>query len=304
MDSIDVVYCWVCGEHVSVRRAMALGGVRVAADRCYSNDLLYHSIRLFVRHSTHRGRIIIVSHSGVVPSGIHRVCDRIIVIDQDAILPVEYTPAFNNMIVECFLHRIPNISQPFLYMNDDYLMTGRIGMGELVGGEGRINVYRNALRMDTFLFSNHGGVWDRTMVHNAKLASARFGRPLAAMRMMQHMPYVMFPATMEHLCTVFHSDIHRMGVRHGPRSDDDVLMVFLHQEWWLTYRPLDVRVRTLTRQTAPSYAFMDYGYETIHEIVRTVTSNAVHFLTLSEGPASHYPRLRRMLDSCVGRVCG
>lgn len=302
MDSIDVVYCWICGEHENVQRVMTSRGVHVPADRCYSNDLLYHSIRLFVKHSTHRGRIIIVSHSGVVPASIHRVCDRITVIDQDTILPAEYIPAFNNMIIECFLHRIPGISQPFLYMNDDYLMTGSFGMNDLVG-DGRINVYRNTTRMDAFLFSNPGGVWDRTMVYNAKLANAHFHRPLSEMRMMQHMPYVLFPDTMERLCTTFHSDIHRMGVRHGPRSDEDVIMVFLHQEWWLSHHPLRVRVRSLTRHTVPSYAFIEYGYDTIHEIAQTIASNTVQFLTLSEGSASHHPVLQSMLESYVRQIC-
>ena len=94
MDFIDVVYCWVCGEDDLVQKSMRQNKVHISADRCFSNDLIRQSIKLFVSNSTHKGRIIIISHSGVCPPNIHRVCNRITVIDQDVIIPDKHTPVF------------------------------------------------------------------------------------------------------------------------------------------------------------------------------------------------------------------
>ena len=302
MDFIDVVYCWICGENEQVRKSMKRVGLKMSKDRCFSNGLIQHSLRLFVHHSTHKGRIIIVSHSGVCPTGIQDICDRITVIDQCSIIPDEYNPTFNNMVVECFLHRIPNVTCPFLYMNDDYLMTNHLSMDNLVGGD-KVNMYCSNLSMDTFVFANSGTVWDRMVINNAKIANARLGRCMGSMRLMQHMPYVLYPTVMEDICQEFKEAIDVMGARHSGRSETDIIMVFLHQEWWIANYPNKVRIITLTGDTEPSYAFVSYSFNTIRHIMHMISNKKTQFLTLSEGATSYHPTLHRLLEESVWSVC-
>ena len=185
MRCVDVVYCWVCGEHPRVQESIRQHGLNIPKSRCYSNDLIHMSIQLFLKYSNHVGRIIIVSQSGVVPEGLEH--PRITVIDQDDILPSYAVPAFNNMVVECFLQNIPDISEPFVYMNDDYLTINPFDMNQLMKGDNMPHIYRNSHTMDQFVFTNAGSTWDRMMIRNAIRSMKTFGRPLSDMRMMQHM---------------------------------------------------------------------------------------------------------------------
>ena len=45
--------------------------------------------------------------------------DKAIVITHDQIIPKEYLPTFNSTTIEMFIHKIPNLSEYFIYFNDD-----------------------------------------------------------------------------------------------------------------------------------------------------------------------------------------
>ena len=43
-------------------------------------------------------------------------------IDQDTLLPPEDVPTFNSNLIEAYFHLIPNLTERFIVLNDDYLM--------------------------------------------------------------------------------------------------------------------------------------------------------------------------------------
>ena len=47
-------------------------------------------------------------------------------IDQDTLLPPEDVPTFNSNLIEAYFHLIPNLTERFIVLNDDYLMAKRI----------------------------------------------------------------------------------------------------------------------------------------------------------------------------------
>lgn len=57
----------------------------------------------------------------VVSNKEQLITDKATVITHDQIIPKEYLPTFNSCTIEMFLHRIPNLSQYFIYFNDDMI---------------------------------------------------------------------------------------------------------------------------------------------------------------------------------------
>lgn len=49
--------------------------------------------------------------------------DKITIIDHKDIIPEKYLPTFNSHVIECFLHKIPSLSEKFIYLNDDFFFT-------------------------------------------------------------------------------------------------------------------------------------------------------------------------------------
>lgn len=55
---------------------------------------------------------------------------------QDTLLPEHATPTFSSNVVEQFLHKIPGLSDIFLYWNDDFFLGRPVAASDFVGVTG------------------------------------------------------------------------------------------------------------------------------------------------------------------------
>ena len=60
---------------------------------------------------------LVVARESQVPSWVNR--ETVNVVLHSDIIPAEHLPTFNSTTIEMFLHRIPGLSERFLYFNDD-----------------------------------------------------------------------------------------------------------------------------------------------------------------------------------------
>lgn len=60
---------------------------------------------------------LVVSSRSQVPEWVN--WDNVHVVLHDEIIPAEYLPTFNSATIEMFLHRIPGLSEEYIYFNDD-----------------------------------------------------------------------------------------------------------------------------------------------------------------------------------------
>lgn len=55
-------------------------------------------------------------------------------------VPEEYLPTFNSLVFEAFLHQIPGLSEHFIYMNDDTIITKPLNSSSFFTTDGRLKV--------------------------------------------------------------------------------------------------------------------------------------------------------------------
>ena len=67
---------------------------------------------------------LVVQSMSQVPKWINTSTVKIIL--HEDFIPHEYLPVFNSQAIEMFLHKIPNLSEKFLYANDDNYFVGNI----------------------------------------------------------------------------------------------------------------------------------------------------------------------------------
>ena len=68
---------------------------------------------------------LLVQSKSQVPSWLLNT-DRIKIITHDQFIPMEYLPVFSSQSIEMFLHRIPGLSEKFIYSNDDIYFIGPV----------------------------------------------------------------------------------------------------------------------------------------------------------------------------------
>jgi len=124
---IDLVYLWVDGSDekwLAKKNAVLKSLGRMPANHAIANkrwtdhyELLY-SLRSAEKFAPWLNHIFIVTDNQM-PKWLNLNNPKITIIDHKEIIPNEFLPLFNSRAIEYWLHKIPNLSEYFLYSNDD-----------------------------------------------------------------------------------------------------------------------------------------------------------------------------------------
>lgn len=69
--------------------------------------------------------------------------DNITIIDHKEIIDNKYLPVFNSHAIESNIHHIPQLSEYFIYMNDDLFINKPLFMSDFLNDDGRIKIQIN-----------------------------------------------------------------------------------------------------------------------------------------------------------------
>lgn len=121
---VDMVYLWVDGEDenwIKKKNSYLNSDINEQAatkGRFVNNDELKYSLRSLEKYASWINKIYIVTDNQV-PKWLDTNNPKIKVIFHKDFIPQENLPLFNSEAIECYLPFIPNLSEHFIYGNDD-----------------------------------------------------------------------------------------------------------------------------------------------------------------------------------------
>lgn len=124
---VDIVYLWCDSSDEKWREkknnelkkyGKSLDNDSVGECRFINNDELKYSLRSLEKFAPWINNIFIVTDNQV-PEWLNTDHPKIHIIDHTQILSAEVLPTFNASAIEVALHKIPNLSEHFLFANDD-----------------------------------------------------------------------------------------------------------------------------------------------------------------------------------------
>ncbi len=192
---VDLVYTWVDGsdpawDETRAERLADVTGMAATPEssgraRFEDRDELRHSLRS-VHLFAPWVRTIHVVTAGQTPPWLDTSHPRIRMVDHREILPADALPSFNSQAIETGLHRIPGLSEHFVYLNDDMFL-GRPVAPELF--------FDPAGRFAAFPAEAAVGLGDRpdtpsylrAAANNRRLLQEAFG--VVTTQTMEHAPY-------------------------------------------------------------------------------------------------------------------
>lgn len=124
---IDVVYTWVNNKDPKWKHKMEehkdknICYAAYATDeaRFSNHDELYFSVLSVTVNMPWVRHIYIVTDNQIPPWFNEQSNDKISIVDHNKIIDKRYLPTFNSHVIEANLHKIPNLSEHFIYFNDD-----------------------------------------------------------------------------------------------------------------------------------------------------------------------------------------
>jgi len=105
------------------------------------NEIVY-SVRSVLKFIPWINMIYIITNKQIPPIELN---PKIKIIDHTEIIPMKYLPTFNSDVIESFIHNIPELSEIFLYNNDDMMHTSNINISDILQG-------------DKIIFRNYNGI--------------------------------------------------------------------------------------------------------------------------------------------------
>ena len=129
---VDLVYLWVDGSDAEWRKRRAEHSKETYSDIGMDNEARYadngelkYSLRSADLFAPWIRRIFIVTDNQQ-PEWLDTSNEKIRLIDHKEILPPEALPTFNSNVIEHALFRIPDLSEHFIYANDDMFFNRKV----------------------------------------------------------------------------------------------------------------------------------------------------------------------------------
>ena len=112
---------------------------------------------------------LVVMMDSQVPEWVNR--EKINIVYHEDIIPKNLLPLFNSASIEMFIHKIPGLSEEFIYFNDDFFPTNSLDYSDFFDGNG--NIY-NEMK-DTGL---RDGYYLRSTIFSTQLAALLGGKEI------------------------------------------------------------------------------------------------------------------------------
>lgn len=186
---IDLVYLWVDGSDTEwvarknrfLGKDVSLNSEATTKARNANNDELKYSLRSAEKYAPWIHRIFIVT-DGQKPNWLDLQNKKIKIIDIRELIPYQALPCYNSVIIEHFLYKIPELSEHFLYANDDMFFNAEVTPDFFFTRDG-VPVVRlqrafagkwmNRLKKT---FKIHTNIYRKTIDRAASLVEEKFGK--------------------------------------------------------------------------------------------------------------------------------
>ncbi|MDR0796471.1 MAG: stealth family protein [Tannerella sp.] len=106
---------------------------------------------------------------GQQPDWLNADNPRINLVNHEDIIPAQFLPCFNSAVIERYLHKINDLTEHFVYFNDDFFITNTIHQNRF---------FKNGLPCDigTFRFNSGLSQWNKRLKNNVKLLNKHFDK--------------------------------------------------------------------------------------------------------------------------------
>lgn len=124
---IDFVIAWVDGSDPAwcaerVKYDPNAKDAKHLAERYRDWDNLQYWFRAVETYAPWVHKVYFVTW-GHVPAWLNPDCEKLVIVNHKDFIPAEYLPTFNANTIELNFHRIPGLSEYFVFFNDDMFLT-------------------------------------------------------------------------------------------------------------------------------------------------------------------------------------
>ena len=159
-----------------------------AMSRFHSNDELRYSLRSVAENLPWVRQIYVLSNCAP-PDWLKTSHPGVRWVQHDEVIPARYLPTFSSHVIESFLHKIPGISDRFIYMNDDFFIYRPLKKSFFFGAGGASHAFLEPYAMVSGPMKEGDPDYLNAARNSAELIVQTFG--FAPTQLHRHTPYAL-----------------------------------------------------------------------------------------------------------------
>lgn len=168
---IDFVIPWVDGSDPEWQKEFnkytPKNKILNTSSRFKDWDNLQYIFRAFEEFTPWVNKIFFITY-GHLPSWLNGNHPKLVIVKHSDYIPAEHLPTFSSHPIEINLHRIEELSEQFVYFNDDFFLLKRLCSNEF---------FKNGLPVDiAMLDTMHDGLIGHIILNNIDLINKNFNR--------------------------------------------------------------------------------------------------------------------------------
>ncbi|MDF0600035.1 stealth conserved region 3 domain-containing protein [Psychromarinibacter sp. C21-152] len=179
MDQMDIVYTWVDDSfpgYLEELNRYADDPRDLNPNRTRDNlDLIRYSMRSVARNCPWLRRIHLVTCRPQVPPWLDVDHPKINLVHHDRIIAPANLPTYNSFCIVSHLHRIPDVTERFAYLEDDMLVMSPDWRDAMVAADGRMQVHLSKRRVRQDHDPAKASPWNLALATADRALAARFG---------------------------------------------------------------------------------------------------------------------------------
>ena len=293
---IDAVYTWVDASDPAWRTLAAdhMDIDAVDADRYGQSDELRYSLRSLETFAPWIDRIHVLSNCA--PPDWFEASDRIRWVDHREVMDEDQRPQFNSGAIDTYLHRIPDLQEHFLYLNDDFMLWDSAKPGTFFTADGRsiarLAPNSSVLYLEQIVAEGEPKPSQRSRVNAARLLEERIG--VYPTRLHGHAPYALRRSLLAAMEEEFAAEMAttRASRLRGP---DDVSFVAL-----LYHYLMDARGHGVLREDTGAFVtYKNYRRKRLRKSLESVPFVCVQESRGSSSDADYQAFKREILERAL-----
>ena len=142
---IDLVYTWVNGhdpDYIELVNKYSIKPMDLNPER--TRDIyqtLKYSLRSIEKYAPWINHIYLFTCRPQKPDWLNSDHPKITIIHHDEVFDPKDVPTFNYNVIESYLHKIPNLTEEFIYMNDDFLFGNDVSPSDFYSEDGKTLIH-------------------------------------------------------------------------------------------------------------------------------------------------------------------
>jgi hypothetical protein len=106
---------------------------------------------------------------GQKPEWLDENNPKINLVNHKDYIPEQFLPTYNSVVIERYMHKIPDLAEHFVYFNDDFFIINKVGIERF---------FKNGLPCDiaVFQYNPSWSQWYKTLKNNLKIINRQFDK--------------------------------------------------------------------------------------------------------------------------------